>query len=75
MRTICKQNEILNQPLTSCKKISTIDLIVELSEINDFLNRENSLLRKMTFAQSDWKFREFVKKRRTEIMYELNHRS
>jgi hypothetical protein len=75
MRTICKQNEILSQQLTSCKKISTIDLIVELSEINDFLNREHSLLRRMTFGQSDWKFREFVKKRRTEIMYELNHRS
>ena len=67
--------EILNQPFTKCKNIPTIDLIVELSEINDFLNREHSLLRRMTFAQSDWKFREFVKKRRTEIMYELNHRN
>ena len=75
MRVREQQNELLNQTLLSCKEIETIDLLVELSDINKFLNREHSLLRRIVFVQPDWKCRERVKLRKKDIINELNKRS
>jgi hypothetical protein len=75
MRIREQQNELLNQSLLDCKNIETIDLLIELSDINQFLNREHSLLRKLVFIKSDWNFREKVKLRRKSIMDELNKRN
>jgi hypothetical protein len=57
------------------ESVKTIDLIVELSSINSFLNREHTLLRKMTFIKSDWEFRENVENKRRKIVNELNIRN